>query len=124
MQSIPEFDMRILADIADSASGRSKEELVQKHGFEILETVDFLLSNDLIKVHEHDIKPFLPPESDYKDPPKGNLIVTQTGKIELKRWLVKASLTKRERWKERLYGFISGMIVSVLSGLIISMFSK
>ena len=124
MQSIPEFDMRILADIADCASGWSKEELVQKHGFEILETVDFLLSNDLIKVHEHDIKPFLPPESDYKDPPKGNLIVTQTGKIELKRWLVKASLTKRERWKERLYGFISGMIVSVLRGLIISMFSK
>lgn len=38
---IPEFDMRVLADIADSETGWYREELYQKYGSEISETIDF-----------------------------------------------------------------------------------
>lgn len=32
-------------------------------------------------------------------------------------------LTQKERWKERLWGFLSGVTVSVISGIIISLIS-
>ena len=34
------------------------------------------------------------------------------------------ALTRRERWKERLFGFLSGVLVTVLSGLILSWLSR
>lgn len=122
--TVPEFDMMVLADIVDSKDGRSREELVAKHGFEILKTVDFLLENQLIKEHTHNLAPFLTPWSDYTDPPLGNLVATDTGRIEVKRWNTLRVLSRRERWKERLYGFVSGVLVTVLSGLILSWLSR
>lgn len=122
--AIPEFDMMVLADIADCKDGWSREELVAKHGFEILKTVDFLLENQLIKEHMHNLAPFLPPGSDYTDPPLGNLVATDTGRIEVKRWNTLRVLSRRERWKERLYGFVSGVLVTVVGGLILSWLSR
>lgn len=116
--NIPDFDMIVLSDIADCSDGWSRQELIDKHGFEISETIDFLLSNNLIKIHEHDIKPFLPPNSEYSDPPKGNIIATKTGKIEVKRWNTKQSLAKSERWKERIWGFVSGFASGVLATVV------
>lgn len=122
--NIPEFDMLVLADIADCKDGWSREELVSKHGFEILKTVDFLLENQLIKEHTHNLAPFLPPGSDYKDPPLGNLVATDAGRIEVKRWNTVRVLSKRERWKERVFGFVSGVLVTVVGGLILSWLSR
>lgn len=118
--AIPEFDMRILADIASCDDGWSREELALKHGTEVLETVELLLSEGLVRIHERDLAPFMLPNGiDYRDPPKGNVVVTRAGKIELKRWSTKKSLSKAERWKERAFGFISGVLVSVVSAVII-----
>lgn len=116
--NIPEFDMMVLADIVDCKSGWSREELVAKHGSEILKTVDFLLENQLIKEHSHNLAPFLPPGSDYTDPPLGNLTATDTGRIEVKRWRAKTSLTAKERWKERLIGAGVTVLVWLLQELI------
>lgn len=122
--NIPEFDMLVLADIADCKDGWSREELVSKHGFEILKTVDFLLENQLIKEHKSNLAPFFPPGSDYTDPPVGNLVATDLGRIEVKRWKTVRILSKRERWKERISGFVSGVLVTVVGGLILSWLSR
>lgn len=116
--NMPEFDMMVLADIAGCRCGRSREELAEKHGFEILKTVDFLMENQLIKEHTHNLAPFLPPGSDYTDPPLGNLVATDTGRIEVKRWRAKTALTKKERWKERIFGFASALLLWALQEFI------
>ena len=121
--NIPDFDMLVLLDIAECRDGWSRQELIDKHGFEISETIDFLLSNSLIEIHERDVKPFLPPGSDYIDPPKGNIIATKTGKIEVKRWKAKQSIIKSVRWKERIFGFVSGVLVTVIGGIILKLLS-
>ena len=58
---IPEFDMRVLTDIVDSESGWLREELYQKYGAEISETLDLLLEKKMVKIHERDLAPFLIP---------------------------------------------------------------
>lgn len=116
--AIPEFDMMVLADIADCKDGWSREELVAKHGFEILKTVDFLLENQLIKEHASNLAPFLPPGSDYTDPPIGNLVATDIGLIEVKRWKAKMSLTAKERWKERFTGAGITLLIWLLQEII------
>ena len=121
--NIPDFDMLVLLDIAECRDGWSRQELIDKHGFEISETIDFLLSNSLIEIHERDVKPFLPSGSDYIDPPKGNIIATKTGKIEVKRWKAKQSIIKSVRWKERIFGFVSGVLVTVIGGIILKLLS-
>ena len=117
--NIPELDMMVLADIVDCKDGWSRKELVAKHGFEILESVNFLQENQLIKEHTSNLAPFLPVGSDYTDPPLGNLVATNAGRIEVKRWRVKNALTKKERWKERILGFVFGVLTSVLSAIIL-----
>ena len=117
--NIPELDMMVLADIVDCKDGWSREKLVAKHGFEILESVNFLQENQLIKEHTSNLAPFLPAGSDYTDPPLGNLVATNAGRIEVKRWRVKNALTKKERWKERILGFVFGVLTSVLSAIIL-----
>lgn len=114
---IQEFDMMVLSDIADRKTGWSREELVSKHGFEILDTVDFLLENQLIK-EASNLAPFLPPGTDYTPPPKGNLVATNAGRIEVKRWKVKTALARKERWKERIFGFAFAMLLWALQELI------
>lgn len=122
---IPEFDMRVLADIKASESGWFWEELYQKYGAEISETIDFLIGKQLVKVHEHDLAPFLIPNGiEYKDPPKGAIVATRAGKIAVKRWKTLRTLSNRERWKERLFGFLSGILVTVIGGLILLQLSK
>ncbi len=122
--TVPEFDMMVLADIADCKDGWSREDLVSKHGFEILKTVDFLLENQLIKEHKSNLAPFLPSGSDYTDPPMNNLVATDWGRIEVKRWNTLRILSKRERWKERIFGFVSGVLVTIVGGLILSWISR
>ena len=117
--NIPELDMMVLADIVDCKDGWSRKELVAKHGFEILESVNFLQENQLIKEHTSNLAPFFPAGSDYTDPPLGNLVATNAGRIEVKRWRVKNALTKKERWKERILGFVFGVLTSVLSAIIL-----
>mgnify|MGYP000678824138 CR=1 FL=1 len=121
---IPEFDMMVLADISDCKDGWSREELVAKHGFEILKTLDFLLENQLIKEHKSNLAPFLPSDSDYIDPPLGNLVVTDAGRIEVKRWRTLQTLSNQDRWKERIFGFVSGVLVTVVGGLILLWLSR
>ena len=115
---IPEFDMRILSDIVDSENGWFREELYQKYGPEISETIDFLTEKDLIKVHEHDLKPFMPPGADYQDPPKGAIVATRAGKIEVRRWKEKNSLSARQKWKERIYGALFTLAIWAIQELI------
>lgn len=121
---IPEFDMRVLADIVDSENGWHREELYQKYGPEISGTIDLLTGNGLVKVHEHDLKPFMPPGSDYTDPPKGAIVATRAGKIEVRRWRTLHILSSHERWKERIFGFLSGVAVTVFGGLILEWILK
>lgn len=117
---IPEFDMQVLADIAEQKYGLSCDVLVKTHGKEVLESIDFLQSNGLVRIHERDLAPFMIPNGiDYKDPPKGNIVATSSGKIEIKRWNTKNSLSRAERWKERIFGFMSGVLVSVISAVIV-----
>lgn len=115
---IPEFDMRVLADVVDSENGWYREELYQKYGSEISETIDLLTGNGLIKIHEHDLKPFLPDGTDYKDPPKGAIVATRAGKIEARRWQEKNSLSARQKWKERIYGALFTLAVWVIQEVI------
>lgn len=121
---VPEFDKTVLANIAGCDMGRSREELVNKYGCEISETIDFLLKNELIEEHKQNISPFMPPDSDYKDPPIGNFVVTRSGEIEVKRWRSEQSTAARQRWKERAVSFFLGVLVAVLSGLILAWISK
>lgn len=121
---IPEFDMRVLADVVDSENGWYREELYQKYGSEISETIDLLMEKDLVEVHAHDLKPFMPPGSDYRDPPKGAIVATRAGKIEVRRWRTVRVLSNRERWKERIFGFLSGVLVTVVGGLILAWLSQ
>lgn len=117
---IPEFDMRVLADIAEQKYGISRGALVKEHGQEVLESINFLQSNSFVRIHERDLAPFMIPNGiDCKDPPKGNIVVTSSGKIEIKRWNTKNSLSRAERWKERIFGFISGVLASVISAVIV-----
>lgn len=115
---IPEFDMRVLSDVVDSENGWFREDLYQKYGSEISETIDLLTKQGLIEVHTHDLKPFLPPDADYKDPPKGAIVATRVGKIEVRRWRTSHVLTNRERWKERIFGAGFTFLVWVLQELI------
>ena len=117
---IPEFDMLVLADISEQEYGLPREALIKEHGKEVLESIGFLQSNGLVRIHEQDLAPFMAPNGiDYKDPPKGNIVATSAGKIEIKRWNTKNALSKAERWKERFFGFVSGVLVSVVSAVII-----
>lgn len=116
--TVPEFDMMVLDDIAGCMDGWSREDLVSKYGFEILKTVDFLLENQLIKEHTSNLAPFFPPNADYTDPPLGNLVATDTGLIEVKRWKAKTTLTEKERWKERIFGFVSALLLWALQEFI------
>lgn len=115
---IPRFDMQVLCEISDSNMGLSLQELTEKFGFEVRETLDFLLKNATIKIHERDIKPFMSENSNYQDPPIGNFIATSLGKLEVKRWKTKQLLTTKERWKERIVAFISGAILATLPWLL------
>lgn len=115
---IPEFDMRVLADITSHNLGYSPLELTDKYGFEISETIDFLLANSLIKVHEKNLKPFMPSNSDYQDPPIGNIISTRSGKIEVKRWQTNHYLTRKERWKERGIGALVTLVIWAIQEII------
>lgn len=115
---IPEFDMRVLADIVDSENGWYREELYQKYGPEISETIALLIEKNLVTVHEHDLKPFMPPGNGYKDPPKGSIVATQSGKIEIKRWKEKSILNSKQKWKERIYGALFTLLIWVVQEFI------
>lgn len=116
---IPEFDMRVLTDIVDSESGWLREELYQKYGAEISETLDLLLEKKMVKIHERDLAPFLIPNGiDYKDPPKGSVIPTKAGKIEVRRWKEQHALSLKQKWKERIYGALFTLAIWVIQELI------
>lgn len=102
--NLADFDLEILCTIASSYDGWSKQELIDKFGLEAASVINELLSLGLIKCHEYNLKPFMPPDSDYKDPILGNYIATNNGKLEVKRRSAKSLLTSKERWKERLIG--------------------
>lgn len=55
----------------------------------------------------------------YKDPPIGNIIATRLGKTEVKRWKTELSLTFKERWKERIWEFITGVITASILWLLV-----
>ena len=44
-----------------------------------------------------------------------DMFVTQLGKLEVKRWSTKNLLTTKEKWKERLWGFLSGVLLAILT---------
>lgn len=112
--SVPEFDISVLSEIASDTLGRSFETLEQRFGKESRESVKFLMENGLVKIHERNIKPFMPPHSDYVDPPVGNNIATNLGKVEIKRWNTKCALSQKERWKERFIGALVTLAIWVL----------
>lgn len=116
---IAEFDMKILKAIAKPRFGKSKNELVRLFGAEALTAINALLSSQLVEIHERDLKPFMKSGTDYTDPPIGNILATDIGKLEVKRWKTKRMLTVREKWIERALGFFSGVAVTVLGGLIL-----
>lgn len=111
---IPEFDLSVLSEIASDHFGRSFAALEQRFGKESRESVKFLMENGLVKIHERNIKPFMPSGSDYVDPPVGNIIATDLGKVEIKRWNTKCALSQKERWKERFIGALVTLAIWVL----------
>lgn len=120
--NIPEFDMRVLRGVAECDQGWSRYELIEKYGPEALSVIDFLMENNLAKEYDHSLKPFVPDGVDYAEPPIGNIVATRQGALEVKRWSTSKSLSNRERWKERIFGFISGVAVTVIGGLILQGF--
>ena len=84
--------------------------------------MEFLEKTGMIQEHTHNLAPFMPSASDYVDPPIGNLILTEAGELEVKRWNTKDLLTRKERWKERLIGFLSALLLWALQTLITQIF--
>lgn len=111
---ISNFDMKILKNISESNDGRSPEELVEMFGTEAQVALDCLESNGLVSVHRQNFAAFLK-VPDYKDPPIGNYLITKEGRAEIKRFSVGHSLTSREKWLERLWGFIAGIALTVIA---------
>lgn len=124
MEKLPEYDTRILFRISRRKQGLSREELVKAFGYEALDSLELLQQEGLVKVHQRDLQPFMRGGTGYKDPPLGNILVTQEGRLLLKRWTTKQMLTNRERWKERVFGFLSGVAISVVSWLITQLASR
>lgn len=116
--NLPDFDLQVLKKIASVSIGMSLEQLQSIFGLEIYITLELLQQTGLIKRYEHSIQPFLPPGSDYAEPPINNYLVTANGKLELKRILFNKKLTARQIWIERLWGFISGILLSYITYLI------
>lgn len=114
VMSIPEFDISVLSEISSDALGRSMTDLEHEFGKEVRSSIKFLIENDLAKIHERDIRPFMPPTTDYRDPPKGNIVATDLGRLEVKRWNTKKLLSKKERWKERFIGALVTLAIWAL----------
>lgn len=115
---VPEFDMQVLQLIASSKYGVSQSDLTSKFGDEVSATLQFLLDNKLAQVHLLDLKPFMPPCNGYYDPPIGNVLATDLGKVEIKRKKTRDYLTSRQKWKERAIGAGITMLIWALQELI------
>lgn len=115
---VPEFDMQVLQLIASSKYGIPKSDLVSKFGDEVSVTLQFLLDNKLARIHSINLKPFMPPCNGYYDPPIGNVLATDLGKVEIKRKKARDYLTSRQKWKERAIGAGITMLIWALQELI------
>lgn len=115
---VPEFDMQVLQFIASSKYGVPQSDLVSKFGDEVSATLQFLLDNNLARVHFMDLKPFMPPCNGYYDPPKGNVLATDLGKVEVKRKKTRDYLPTRQKWKERAIGAGGTMLIWALQEII------
>lgn len=121
-KQIPAFDMLILSDISKSPIGLSKPKILSTYGKEGAASLEFLEKSGMIQEHTQALAPFMPSGSGYVDPPIGNLILTEAGELEVKRWSTKDLLTRKERWKERLIGFLSALLLWALQTLITQIF--
>jgi hypothetical protein len=45
--------------------------------------------------------------------------ITDDGKVQVTDIIIRANLTNKEIWKQRIYGFASGIFVSIISGVIV-----
>lgn len=52
------------------------------------------------------------------------IVPSLEGRFILENYKANRSLTKKERWKERLWGFISGVLVTVIGELILRLLSR
>ena len=115
------YDIKVLSYIKGRKDGRSLNDLKSKFGEDVAEIVKLMTAEQFIKIHEHNLAPFLLDPA-YHDPPKGNYLIEGKGSLEVKRFRYSALLSRKERWKERLWGFFSGVAVSFLGGLILGWF--
>ncbi|PWL41411.1 MAG: hypothetical protein DBY45_10380 [Clostridiales bacterium] len=113
--NIPEYDFKILCYIAEHEYGLSREEIYNRFGRESWPAIEFLISSELIGIHQQNLRPFLRKGSDYKDPPIGNIVATYQGKIEIKRHQTSNSLSNSDKWKERIWGIIAGLILAAIA---------
>lgn len=102
---IPEFDVRVLTYIAKNDVGYNEKALCAKFGQEAPLAVQHLQQQCLVYRNEYGLYTAMP-----------------DGMLEAKRWNVKQVLAKKERWKERIFGFICGVATTVISGIIIKFF--
>lgn len=112
---IHEFDMLVLSYISRHKYGCSIEELSDKFGSEVPMVTEELTKNQLIRVYDNSLKPFMRNPENTIEPEIGSILTTQLGKLEVKRWSTKNLLTTKEKWKERLWGFLSGVLLAILT---------
>lgn len=122
MEKLPEYDTRILFRISRRKQGLSREELVKAFGYEALDSLELLQQEGLVKVHQRDLRPFMRGGTDYKDPPLGNILVTQEGRLLLKRQGVTRLTVSLEHWEERYTAFFCGVAVYAFCWFISQLF--
>lgn len=109
---IHEFDMLVLSYISRHKYGCSIKELTDKFGSEVHMITEELTKNQLIRVYDRSLKPFMCNSKNTIEPEIGSILATQLGNLEVKRWTTKKLLTTKEKWKERFWGFLSGLVLA------------
>lgn len=116
---IPEFDLHVLRFINRSKTGRSQKELIDKYDTAVVACLGLLTEKKYVAEHTHPINQHLPEGSKVLEPPIGNIVITGPGKTVLQRQKYSRRRKAKDRAKDWIFGFISGLGVSVIAGLIL-----
>ena len=116
---LPEFDLHVLRFIGRSKTGRSQNELIDKYDIAVVACIGLLSEKKYVTEHTHLINPYLPESSKILEPPIRNIVITGPGKTVLQRQKFSHRRRAKDRAKDWIFGFISGLGVSVIAGLIL-----
>jgi hypothetical protein len=120
LDNLAPYDLKILKHINQFNDGVSQDELIAKFGSEVLDALgemdDKLISRktlqeDYYNMPSYQILPF----------PTGNWMISDEGKLLLKRLDSISVLTNKQKWGERSWGLVSGFIIGAASGLLVGL---